>query len=122
MIEAYPSIDDFVVRLTQEGGDQDGASFVEFASASRGRLAWFPAWEHVDRDLRHFVAADVPIGTFDRPYQDVDEAWSISIFEQGGWVYVDEDDRHFRVPTTLYLEAWAALIDRFNPIMPLDEE
>ena len=98
---------------------------MELASASRGRLAWFPAWEHADRDLRHFVATDVPIGTFDRPYQDVDEDWSISIFEQGGWVYVDEGDTHFRVPTAQYLAAWAALVDRFNPIMPLaieDEE
>lgn len=113
----HTPVDDFLVRLI----DVDGASFVEFASASRGRLAWFPAWEHADRDLRHFVAADVPIGTFDRPYRDDDEAWSIEIYEHEGWVYVDENEKTFRVPTQRYLEAWAALIDRFNPIMPLDE-
>jgi hypothetical protein len=115
-LESYPVVDDFVVRLIE----REGVKFVELASAARGRLAWFPAWEHADRDLRHFVAADVPIGTFDRPYDDADENWTISIFEQGGWVYVDENDSRFRVPTPRYLAAWAALIDSFNPITPLD--
>jgi len=63
----------------------------------------------------------VPIGTFDKPYQEVDEGWSISIFEQGGWVYVDESETRFRVSINRYIEAWAALIDRFNPIMPFEE-
>lgn len=116
-LQSYPTVDDFLVRII----DLDGVSFVELASASGGRLAWFPAWEHADRDLRHFVAADVPIGTFDEPYEDVDENWSISIFHDGGWVYVDENDHRFRVRTDRYLQAWAALIDRFNPVTPLDD-
>lgn len=117
-LESYPIVDDFVVRIVE----QDGVAYLELASESRGRLAWFPAWEHVDRDLRHFTPLDVPIGTFDRPYEDVDEDWTISIFEQAGWVHVDENDHRFRVPTDRYLHAWAAVIDRYNPIAPLDEE
>jgi hypothetical protein len=115
-LESYPTVQDFTVRVIEE----DGAGYIELASESRGRLAWFPAWEHAERDLRHFVAADVPLGSFDEPYEDVDEDWSISIFEQGGWVYVDENDRRFRVSTDRYLRAWAALIDAYNPIQPMD--
>jgi hypothetical protein len=114
--ESFETVSDFAVRLI----DDDGVKFVELANEERGRLAWFPAWEHADRDLRHFTAADVPIGTFAEPYYDADEEWSISIFEHAGWVYVDENGSRFRVPRDRYLQAWAALIDPFNPIEPLD--
>ncbi len=108
------SVDDFIVRL-------NGDRFIEMVSASQGRLAWFPAWEHADRDLRHFIAADVPFGTPDAPYVDEDEAWGIRIFEENGWVYVNENGATFRVPRERYFHAWAALIDQFNPIVPLHD-
>jgi hypothetical protein len=119
-------VSDFVVRLvdTPEGG-----LHLEFASASHGRLAWFPAWDHADRDLRHFVAGDVPLGTPDEPYDDRDEEWRIVIFESGGWVWIGEADdpnaeemrATFRVPRARYLQAWAAIIDHFNPITPMED-
>ena len=112
----FPEVDDFTVRTVEI----DAVGYIEFVSAARGRLAWFPAWEHADRDLRHFIAADVPLGTIDEPYEDLDEGWSIVIFEHAGFVYVAEGDRRFRIPTDDYVKAWAALIDRFNPVAPLD--
>lgn len=101
--------------------------YLEFHGGDGERLAWFPAWEHADRDLRHFVPADVPLGTSDEPYDDVDEAWRITIFEHAGFVYVFEADnphatdysRSYRIPRDAYLEAWARLIDEYNPISPL---
>ena len=120
-LDSYPTVTDFVVRVAT----RDGASTLEYASESRGRLASFPAWEHADRDLRHFTPADVPLGTFDAPYEDTDEEdgqqWRLSIFEEGGWVYVEENERRFRVPTDRYLRAWAAVIDRYNPVEPMDQ-
>lgn len=95
---------------TEESGKQ-----LEYTSPTRGRLARFPAWEHVDRDLRHFIADDVPNGTPAEPYDDRDEGWQIVIFEDDGWVYVSEGDSHFRVRAERYREAWMALIDEFNP-------
>lgn len=126
-LDAFPVIDDFDLKLVGAG---DGGMHLELASASRGRLAGFPAWDHVDRDLRHFVPADVPLGSVDQPYDDRDEAWRILIFEEGGWVYVAEGDHPhaarftstFRVLRERYCQAWAALIDQFNPITRLDEE
>jgi hypothetical protein len=115
-LESFEAVSDFSVRLIEI----DEVKYLELASESRGRLAWFPAWEHADRDLRHFTPADVPIGTFAEPYYDAADDWSISIFEHGGWVYVEENGSRFRVPRDRYLQAWAALIDRFNPIEPLD--
>jgi hypothetical protein len=125
-LDAFPFVDDFLVRLV-DGGEANLQ--VEFASAARGRLAGFPGWDHADRDLRHFIPSDVPLGTIDEPYDDRDEGWRIVIFEHGGWMYVAEGDdanatepsTRFRVRLERYLQAWAALIDLYNPITPLDD-
>lgn len=114
----FATIDDFLVRVTED-------KLIEFASRSRGRLAGFPAWEHADRDLRHFIPDDIPLGTRDEPFEDRDESWRIAVFEHGGWVFVAEIDGRnntaFRVRTEEYLAAWQTLIDRYNPPVALDD-
>lgn len=123
-IGSFPTIEDFLVRVS-DAADHT----IEFVSAKKGRLAHFPAWEHADRDLRHFTPQDVPIGTRDQPYDDADDHWRIVIFEHRGFVYVLEGSdpngqdfpRYFRTPRHRYLQAWAMLIDVFNPIKPLDD-
>jgi len=110
------TIHDFEVRVA--GDDR----VIVFASTARGELARFPAWERADRDLRHFVADDIPTGTRAIPFEDVDEAWRIEIFEEDGYVYVREnDDDGVRVPRDDYFAAWESLIARYNPAVPLDD-
>ena len=113
-LDPFVPIDDFAAALTDDRR-------VELLSASRGRVAWFPAWEYADRDLRHFTAGDVPFGTIDEPFVDQDEGWQIRIFEHAGWVYIAEGASMVRVLRDDYFRAWAALISRFNPVMSLDE-
>ena len=125
-LEEFPIVEDFVVRLFDSG---EGGLHLEFASLSAGRLTDFPAWDHADRDLRHFVPSDVPLGSMREPFDDRDDAWRILIFLEGKWVYVTVGDEPnavdfstiFRVPRDRYLQAWAAVIDQYNPIKPLDE-
>src|SRR5436305_12785701 len=115
-----PAVPDFSIELREL---EDSGKIVHYVSASHGELAWFPGWEHADRNLRHFVASDVPLGTIDEPYDDLEEGWRIVIFENGGFVYIFEDDRpkgtrfprRFRVPRERYFWAWAAVINEFNP-------
>ena len=122
-LDGFPVIDDFAVVVTE-----DESRTIEFRSAEHGRLAGFPAWEYADRDLRHFTPSDVPLGTIEEPFEDRDEGWRILLFGGGGWIYVLEGDsptatdfpRWFRVATGRYVQAWAALIDFFNPASPLD--
>jgi hypothetical protein len=107
------TVDDFVVILvdTEDSGQQ-----IEYRSALGGaRLAHFPAWEHVDRDLRHFISDDIPNGTREHPYEDRDDGWEIRIFEEDDWVYVTENGATFRVRAEEYRRVWNALIDEFNP-------
>lgn len=125
-LHSFPTMSDFSVTLVDS---DDRGKRVEFTSDRYGRLAWFPAWEHADRDLRHFTPMDVPLGSLDEPYQDADEQWRIALFEHRGFVYVLEADepgaddypRFFRVPSERYIASWSAVIDAYNPITPLDE-
>jgi hypothetical protein len=118
----FRTIEDFTVRLA---ASDEGGKHIELVSAAEGRLAGFPAWDHADRDLKHFIESDIPVGTREEPYQDRDEDWQIAIFEHDGWVYVAEAhanvNRAFRVRTERYMAAWRAVIDRFNPAVPLDD-
>jgi hypothetical protein len=126
-LDGFPTIDDFAVVLVDS---EEGGKHVEYRSARYGRLAEFPAWDHADRDLRHFTPYDVPLGSADEPFDERDDAWRILIFESGGHVYVlegaspktDVFPTYFRVPVGRYMQAWAALIDVYNPITPLDEK
>ena len=117
----FRTVEDFTIRLvdTDDAGKQ-----LEYAAGGE-RLAGFPAWEHADRDLRHFIHADIPLGTREEPYEDRDESWQIAIFEHARWVYIAERDGNrtaaFRVATERYLAAWKALIDTFNPNVGLDD-
>lgn len=125
-LDGFPIIDDFVLTLADT---HDGGKHVDMVSARLGRLAGFPAWDHADRDLRHFTPVDVPLGTIDLPCDDRDEAWRIVIFQHAGWVYILEGTAPdaktfavwFRVPAERYFQAWAALMDAFNPTTALDE-
>lgn len=125
-LEQVGTIEDFAIELREM---EDCGKIVHFISASQGELAWFPAWEHADRDLRHFVASDVPLGTVDDPFEEEDEGWRIVIFEENGYVFILEDDRpqgerfprRYRVPKNVYFFAWAAAINQYNPMVSLDD-
>lgn len=125
-LATVPVIADFAVELREM---EDVGKIVHFVSAAKGELAWFPAWEHADRDLVHFSATDVPLGAIDDPFDDRDEGWRIVIFEEGGYVYIFEDDRpngnrfprRYRVARDRYFVAWAAVMLAYNPVVPLDE-
>jgi hypothetical protein len=132
----YPDVDDltrfpveagFAVELREAG---EGGLHVHFVRSIGGPvLAQFPAWDHADRDLRHFTPYDVPIGSIDEPFDEADDSWRIKIFEHGGYVYVLQGDEphaeefatFFKVPRDQYLQAWAFVIDAYNPITPLDD-
>jgi hypothetical protein len=123
-LEDFPVVSDFGIELRES---EEFGQHVHYVSASAGDLAGFPYWDNVERDMRHFVAEDVPLGSMNEPVVDVDVDWQIIIFEHRGFVYVMEGnephatefDVWFRVPTARYLEAWASVIDRFNPIEPV---
>src|ERR1700737_4498786 len=86
-LNAFPTIADFTIELRES---EEFGQHVHFVSPTRGELAGFPYWDNAERDMRHFVAEDVPLGSMMEPVDDADEDWQIVIFERGGFVYVLE--------------------------------
>ena len=121
---AFPVVRDFAIELRES---EEFGQHIYYVSPSRGELASFPYWDNVERDMRHFVTEDVPLGSVEEPVDDADQDWQIVIFESDGFVHVLEGrephatsfDVWFRVPTERYIEEWARIIDEFNPVSPL---
>ena len=118
-------ITDFYLTLDEA---DEGGLHIAMMSRARGHLAGFPAWDHADRDLRHFTHDDIPLGIDDEPFEDADEAWRIVILAHGNDVFILEGDaprgeltRRYRVPRDHYLAAWDALIREYHPARSLEE-
>src|SRR5689334_14264607 len=73
-LNAFPTIADFAIELRES---EETGQHVYFVSPSRGELAGFPYWDNAERDFRHFVAEDVPLGSIAEPVDDADEDWQI---------------------------------------------
>ena len=123
-LDDFPLIGDFAIELRES---EEFGQHVHYISPTRGELSSFPYWDNVERDMRHFVAEDVPLGSIEEPVDDADADWQIVIFAHAGFVYVLEGaaphtttfDVWFRVPSDRYIAEWARVIDEFNPIEPL---
>jgi len=124
-LDDVPRIPDFYLTLREE---PEGGLHIEMMSRTRGRLAGFPAWDHADRDLRHFTPDDIPLGTEEEPFEDADEAWRIVILAQGNEVFILEGDapsgaltRRYRISREQYLAAWDDLIREYHPAKSLED-
>ena len=120
----FPVIGDFTIEMRES---EEFGQHLYFVSPTRGELAGFPYWDNAERDMRHFVPEDVPLGSIDEPVEDADVDWQIVIFERRGFVHVLEGaaphttqfDVWFRIPRDRYIAEWARVIDQFNPIEPV---
>jgi hypothetical protein len=124
-LDDVPRISDFYLTLREE---PEGGLHIAMMSRTRGHLAGFPAWDHADRDLRHFTLDDIPLGTEEEPFEDADEAWRIAILAAGKDVFILEGDvprgpftRRYRVPREQYLAAWEELIREYHPAKSLED-
>jgi hypothetical protein len=124
-LDDVPRITDFYLTLIDY---PEGGLHIEMMSRTRGHLAGFPAWDHADRDLRHFTPADLPLGTEEQPFEDADESWRIAILAVGTEVVILEGDalrgpltRRYRIPREQYLAAWNDLIREYHPAKSIEE-
>ncbi|HYS55446.1 MAG TPA: hypothetical protein VER58_16940 [Thermoanaerobaculia bacterium] len=123
-LDSFPVVPDFTIELRDS---EEFGQHVYYVSPWRGELAGFPYWNNAERDMRHLVAEDVPLGSVGEPVDDADADWQIVIFEHRGFVYVLEGaaprtqrfEVWFRVPRDRYIAEWARVISEFNPIEPL---
>lgn len=124
-LEDVPLISDFYLTLREE---EEGGLHIELMSESQGHLAGFPAWDHADRDLRHFTHDDIPLGDDEEPFAEADEEWRIVIFARGNDIFVLEGDslhgplpRRYRIPREHYFAAWDTLIRRYHSPLSFED-
>lgn len=117
---SFPFVHDFTVKLkkTNSFGFQ-----LYFHSDSLGRLASFPWWDNVEKDLVGYMSNNIPVGNLQLPFDDLEQSWQIVIFEHEDYVYIMQGMEPccieffawFKVPRTRYFEEWSRVIRQFNP-------
>jgi hypothetical protein len=117
----FPLIDNFEVWLESMSvaGEALFGFHVHFYSASRGYVATFPWWDHVERDL---IRDDYqfPVADSRNTFYDLEQGWEILIFASNDFVYVLQGDFEttvdegyyawFKVNKDLYLAEWQKAI------------
>ncbi len=92
---------------------------LRFASPSSGTPASFPWRDNVDRTLAR-PDFEIPIGTLDDPFHDLEQSWDIGIARDGDVVYIVEGSWDgepewfsacFAMSYDPYIDAWKAAID-----------
>ena len=112
-LSAFPVATDFVIELAADGG----GSSVRFVEHGLNVIIEFPWWEDAKSEVAEWSLADIPSGSIDSPYWDMDQGWHVAIWRAGDLVYIaqggeieGEYDRWFSVPGSVYRAEWEKVI------------
>lgn len=122
-LKTFPFVDDFEILVTVKSDNLFG-KHIYFYSAKRNEiLTSFPWWDFAERFLATWDEHDIPIGTIDHPFFDLEQCWHIIIFEKRDYVYILEGDEYdseqnkihtwYRVPKDVYYDEWKKLLNMF---------
>ncbi|BCM92033.1 hypothetical protein IAD21_03912 [Abditibacteriota bacterium] len=117
---AFPLVEDFTIKTKNTGSF---GYHLYFHSDHAGHLASFPWWDNVEKDLPRYTSKDIPVGSLEWPFDDLEQGWQIVICEHKHFVYILEGGDPcctefyvwFRVPRQRYYREWMRLIREFNP-------
>jgi hypothetical protein len=119
----FPLIEDFEVQLvnTRLSGKSVFGYHITFFCSSLGYIAGFPWWDHVEQAIKDH-SFQIPLGDFQQPLMDCEQAWEIQIAAKDDFVYIlqrdfdapIEDGYHtwFKVNQDIYLAEWEKAIER----------
>ncbi|WP_433517716.1 hypothetical protein ACQP2T_20520 [Nonomuraea sp. CA-143628] len=112
-LKAFPIAADFTIELADEGM----GSSIRFLAPELSVVVSFPWWENVKEEISEWSLADIPNGSIESPYWDMDQGWHILIWQSNGLVYVaqggeveGEYDDWFSLPAALYRSEWNKVI------------
>lgn len=117
-LDQFPLIENFQVLLEKMTNSQEQSIFgyhVTFYSPYRGYIARFPWWDNAEKDLRR-EDFSIPLGSFKKPFVDLEQGWKIVIAEHEGYIYVLQGigrqwyDAWFKVSRHLYASKWQEAI------------
>lgn len=112
-VEEFPIALDFQISLSDQGRN----STLSFATRSLDLTINFPWWDNPKSEIADWSLSDIPNGTMESPYLDMDQGWQIVIWQHGNSVYIaqggdneQEFDVWFSVPRELYFDQWSKAI------------
>lgn len=120
-LNLFPLIDDFEIIIRDF--EKCMGLHLEFYSSCLGAiLASFEWWDNVERDLVNMSIDEIPIGSIDNPYYDLDQEWEIVIWEADNFVYIMEGEESgnseflswFKVKKVKYIEEWERILKIFK--------
>lgn len=121
----FSKVDGFAVRLFDRNLAGCGYG-LRFADGDDNVLAEFSWWDNVEVTLRGWTLADIPLGTLETPFWDLDQCWVLLIWREGEDVLIAESDddivpnptftRRSRVPAPDYLDAWSAALQQAQSV------
>ncbi|MBB5855581.1 hypothetical protein ACFQ05_36270 [Amycolatopsis umgeniensis] len=112
----FAKVDGFAVQLFQRANLP--GHVLRFVDGGDAVLAEFSWWDHVEVTLRGWTLDDIPLGTPEEPFRDLDQCWLLLIWRDGDDVLIAETDvpgvpgfeRQSRVPASDYFDAWKAAL------------
>lgn len=117
-LNLFPLIDDFEIVI-KDCGKYMGLHISYYSKKLRKTIASYPWWDNVNRDLMNMCIDDIPIGSIENPYNDLEQSWQLVIWVKGDFVYVIEGDepcciefpRYFKVEKCKYINEWQRILN-----------
>lgn len=83
-LDSFPLISDFKVDINKfrESG------LIYYYSENNGLLTYLLWSSHIGDNLNNMTVEKIPCGTMSKPFWDVDQGYSIVIFENNEYVYI----------------------------------
>jgi hypothetical protein len=118
-LESFPLIPDFKVEV---GGRNEQFAWVDYVSDSLGLLSRLMNWDNADERFSTVSMEEVPLGSLDKPWNDIEQGFELDIWEKDGFVYVILGDEPctnkfevwYRVKKEDYVKAWEEILARYK--------
>ncbi len=98
-LDSFPLITDFKVEI---GGRNEQFAWVDYVSDSLGLLSRLMNWDNAYERLPKMSMEEIPLGSIDKPWNDIEQGFELDIWEKDGFVYVILGDE----PCTNKFEVW----------------
>jgi len=115
----FPAVEDFEIEMFGAADEPLGIRMGFVSRALDIRVSW-AYWDHLDRKFARWTLDDIPLGSVDDPFIDIDQCWGVEVWQADGWVHIAENDgeeiiiARMKVPVERYLDQWRQTLDRYR--------
>lgn len=117
--DSFPLIGDFYMNLYKT---EIFGYHLDFRSKDHGLLSGFPWWDNIENEILN--EEEIPIGTLEEPFDDLEQGWQIYIILKEQHVYIlggneaccMEFPRWYKVERECYYKQWQEVVCKLKSI------